>query len=92
MVRNSEDFIKGDEIFHFDWPVREDEAFELDAKGAWQLAEKLFVSGSHIPSVVLIVVDSTFVEVAVEALLQSLAPVPRNLQVQDEERLVRDGD
>lgn len=91
-VWNCEDLIKVDEVFHLDRPVREDKAFKLDAESARQLAEELLMRSPHIPPVVLVVMDSALVEVAIHALLQGLASVARDLQVQDEERFVRDRD
>lgn len=87
-VRNSQDFVEGDEVFHLDGPVRENEPFELDAERVGQLAHELLVRCSHVLAVVLIVVDPALLEVRVEALLQGLVPVSRYLQVQHKEGLV----
>ena len=63
MVRNSEYFIEGDPLFHFDWPVSEQETLQLDAQHVGKLADELLVGGSDLPTIVLIVMNSPLLEV-----------------------------
>ena len=63
MVRNSEYFIEGDSLLHFDWPVSEQEALQLDAEHVGKLANELLVRRSDLPTIMLIVMNSPLLEV-----------------------------